>query len=187
MLTTARAATGLILLGEGNSPVAFNQAALQILAYPADPSRIYQPLLFVRDKVKFRLARATATNQCKFVTDLMSGRRKYNCRAFELNLDGSKHDMVRTALLLDRQSHVGNGLGGVLKQFNLTPREVETVALLVEGLTSKQIAERMKISPNTVKAFIRIVMVKMDVSTRSGVVGRIIGAIPDRDAKETQN
>lgn len=187
MLTTARATTGLILLGEGHSPVAFNQTALQILAYPADPNRIYQPLLFVKDKIRFRLARANPSSQSAFVNDLMSGRRKYNCRVFELHVDDSKHEMFRTALLLERQSHVAGGLAGVLKQFNLTPREVETVALLVEGLTSKQIAERMKISPNTVKAFIRIVMVKMDVSTRSGVVGRIIGAIPDRDNKETQN
>jgi DNA-binding CsgD family transcriptional regulator len=52
---------------------------------------------------------------------------------------------------------------------------VEVVALLVEGLTSKEIANRMKISSNTVKAFLRLVMVKMGVSTRSGVVGKIIG------------
>jgi DNA-binding CsgD family transcriptional regulator len=33
----------------------------------------------------------------------------------------------------------------------------------------------MKISPNTVKAFIRLVMVKMSVSTRSGIIGKIVG------------
>jgi DNA-binding CsgD family transcriptional regulator len=33
----------------------------------------------------------------------------------------------------------------------------------------------MKISPNTVKAFLRIVMVKMGVSTRSGILGKVIG------------
>jgi DNA-binding CsgD family transcriptional regulator len=63
----------------------------------------------------------------------------------------------------------------MLEQFNLTPRELETVRFLVEGLTSKEIAERMNISPNTVKAFLRIVMVKMGVSTRSGVVGKVVG------------
>jgi len=30
----------------------------------------------------------------------------------------------------------------------------------------------MNISANTVKAFIRLVMAKMDVSTRSGIVGK---------------
>ena len=51
------------------------------------------------------------------------------------------------------------------------------------AITSKQIAERMKISPNTVKAFLRIVMVKMDVSTRSGIVGKIIGSVPERESR----
>jgi DNA-binding CsgD family transcriptional regulator len=48
---------------------------------------------------------------------------------------------------------------------------------LLEGLTSKEIADRMGISPNTVKAFIRLVMVKMNVSTRSGIIGRIVGKV----------
>jgi DNA-binding CsgD family transcriptional regulator len=59
-------------------------------------------------------------------------------------------------------------------RFGLTAREEETVQLLVEGLTSKEIATRMKISPNTVKGFIRLIMVKMNVFTRSGIIGKIL-------------
>lgn len=186
-MLTATATSGLILLGDGYNPIAFNNAALQILAYPTEPNKINQPLLFVRDKVKFRLMKGNGGNDAKFVAELISGRRKYNCRVFQFNLDCSKNGSVRTALLLERQSHVGGGLIGILEQFNLTPREVETVALLVEGLTSKQIADRMKISPNTVKAFLRIVMVKMAVSTRSGIVGKIIGVAPEREFYRQSN
>lgn len=184
MLTTASTSSGLILLGDGWSPVAFNEAALQILAYPTEPNKIHQPLLFVRDKIKFRLLKSNSNgdNGGKFVHDLISGRRKYLCRVFQLDSETCRHGLVRAAVLLERQPHVGNGLVGLLEPFNLTPREVETVALLVEGLTSKQIAERMKISPNTVKAFLRIVMVKMDVSTRSGIVGKIIGSGSERES-----
>ena len=66
----------------------------------------------------------------------------------------------------------------VSERFGLTSREQETVQFLLEGLTSKEIAQRMKISPNTVKAFIRLVMVKMGVSTRSGIIGKIVGLRP---------
>jgi DNA-binding NarL/FixJ family response regulator len=52
-------------------------------------------------------------------------------------------------------------------------REQETVELLTLGLTSKEIASRMNISPNTVKAFFRMVMTKMAVTTRAGIVGKI--------------
>jgi DNA-binding CsgD family transcriptional regulator len=66
-------------------------------------------------------------------------------------------------------------LSQMSEQFALTEREKETVELLLQGLTSKEIAIRMNISPNTVKAFLRLVMVKMGVSTRSGIVGRVVG------------
>ncbi|PYU54649.1 MAG: hypothetical protein DMG55_30720, partial [Acidobacteria bacterium] len=44
----------------------------------------------------------------------------------------------------------------------------------VQGLTGKAIANRMNISPNTVKAFLRMIMIKMGVSSRSEVVIKII-------------
>ena len=46
------------------------------------------------------------------------------------------------------------------QQFGLTRREQETVELLTLGLTSKEIASRMNISPNTVKAFFRLIFGK---------------------------
>jgi len=45
--------------------------------------------------------------------------------------------------------------------------------LLSEGLTSKEIAVKMNISPNTVKAFLRFIMLKLGVTTRSGILGKI--------------
>ena len=66
-------------------------------------------------------------------------------------------------------------LSELSQRFGLTAREQQTVENLLEGLTSKEIAQRMNISPNTVKAFLRLTMVKMNVSTRSGIIGRIIG------------
>jgi DNA-binding CsgD family transcriptional regulator len=48
---------------------------------------------------------------------------------------------------------------------------------LIQGLTNKEIAGRMNISPNTVRAFIRMVMGKLGVSTRSGIVGIVFRGI----------
>ena len=45
---------------------------------------------------------------------------------------------------------------------------------LVEGLASKEIAARMQISPNTVKVFLRLAMMKMGVSSRSGIMSKFI-------------
>ncbi|MGO9649101.1 MAG: helix-turn-helix transcriptional regulator [Terriglobales bacterium] len=78
-------------------------------------------------------------------------------------------------LLLERATSGATQLAETCARFNLTPREQETVKFLFEGLNSKEIANRMEISANTVKAFLRLVMVKMGVSTRSGIVGKIAG------------
>ena len=63
------------------------------------------------------------------------------------------------------------------ESFRLTEREREVVELLIQGLTNKEIAGRMNISPNTVRAFIRMVMGKLGVSTRSGIVGILFRGI----------
>jgi DNA-binding CsgD family transcriptional regulator len=66
----------------------------------------------------------------------------------------------------------------VYDRFGVTPREQQAIQLLLQGLTSKEIASHMNISPNTVKSFIRLVMVKLGVSTRSGIVGKVLGRVP---------
>lgn len=173
--------SGLILLNDALSPVAFNATALQILAYPTDPTKIGQPILFIRDKIKFRLMKPDSEGENSFVVEFISGRRKYSCRAFLCDCQASKDGQVRVAILLDRPTHGANALIGLADQFDLTPRELQTVGLLVEGLTSKQIGARMNISPNTVKAFLRIIMFKMKVSTRAGIVGKILESIPESE------
>ncbi len=61
----------------------------------------------------------------------------------------------------------------IAEQFRLSPREREVVELLLDGLTNREIARRMKISANTVKTFLRVAMIKTGASTRSGIVAKI--------------
>lgn len=49
----------------------------------------------------------------------------------------------------------------------LTPRELEVLALLVEGLTNKQIAERLVMSSHTVHSHVRTIFSKLHVSSRA--------------------
>ena len=62
----------------------------------------------------------------------------------------------------------------IAERYGLTHREALAVQFLVRGLTSKEIAARMGISPNTVKVFLRLAMVKTGVTTRSGIVGKFL-------------
>lgn len=54
----------------------------------------------------------------------------------------------------------------------LTPRENEVLQLLVEGLTNKGIAQRLAISPNTVKFHINAILSKLDAQSRTEAVVR---------------
>lgn len=177
MLTPTTSAQGFLLLDSRLRPVAYNSEALQILSYPAKPDSIRQLPQFLSDKVRSALVNGGSFDRPVFVHECNSGRRTYSCRVLRLDLDGatpSKSSPVSFAVLLERHISGGAALDVLARQFDLTARECETVALLLEGLTSKEIATRMKISPNTVKAFLRLVMLKMDVSTRSGIVGKAV-------------
>ena len=51
----------------------------------------------------------------------------------------------------------------------LTPREREVAALLAEGLTNAQLAERLFISPRTAAVHVSNILAKLDMASRSEV------------------
>ena len=55
---------------------------------------------------------------------------------------------------------------------DLTPREVEVLALLAEGLTNKAIAYRLSISDHTVKFHVNAILTKLNAQSRTDAVVR---------------
>ncbi len=166
---------GFILVDSDLEPIVFNSAALQILAYPAVSDQVQEQNTFLKDKIRSRLLQVNGDGKVKCGKEYRSGIRRYQVRAFRCGAREADERKRCIAILLERQVSFKSFLDETLQPFHLTPRESQTVLLLVEGLTSKEIAGRLNISTNTVKAFLRLVMVKMNVSTRSGIVGRIVG------------
>jgi DNA-binding NarL/FixJ family response regulator len=58
----------------------------------------------------------------------------------------------------------------------LTPREMEVLTLLTEGMTNKEIADALFISTNTVKRHLGSVFEKLDVHTRAAAAAKASGA-----------
>ena len=54
----------------------------------------------------------------------------------------------------------------------LSPRETDVLRLLAQGLSREQIAEKLCISPETVKSRAKTMMIKLDVSNSAGAVHR---------------
>jgi len=72
--------------------------------------------------------------------------------------------------VLDMFSRLGSAKGG----YGLTLREKEILGLIVEGLTMKQVAARLFLSPYTIDTHIKNIYAKLQVHSRSGVVAKAI-------------
>jgi DNA-binding CsgD family transcriptional regulator len=72
-----------------------------------------------------------------------------------------------------------NKIKAVTQQFQLSKRQEETLSYLFQGLTSKEIAKFLDLSPNTVKIHIRALMTKLQCTTRTALVGRVLAASTD--------
>jgi DNA-binding CsgD family transcriptional regulator len=171
---------GFLLLDGGLNLIASNEPALQILCFPSRPDRIKQPRVFLADRIRTALLDHQRTGGLAFVKEFESGKRRYICKSFQVDCNGDRSPQPAYAVLLERNAATSfSALAEISEEFDLTQRERETVEFLLQGFTSKEIANRMNISPNTVKAFLRLVMVKMKVSTRSGIAGKIAGSRPN--------
>ncbi len=176
---------GLIVIDASLSVIAFNSEALRILAFPDRPENIRSLDVWLANKIRADLVERRSAS--RVIGEFRSAKRTYLCRSFPVQLRGPGNSDSRNGtassdglliVMLERKSNEVVMIAEIAARFGLTGREQETVQFLLEGLTSKEIALRMKISPNTVKAFIRLVMVKMGVSTRSGIIGKIVGSRP---------
>lgn len=165
---------GLVLTDSSLSPTWYNAEAIEILCYPDKLANLTHRDALLGVKIRSSLISPQARRESPFVNEFRSGRRRYFCRAFfvDSHLKDSSGSCV--AVLLERGPARLAALSQVSRQFNLTQRERETLQYLLEGLSSKAIANRMSISPNTVKAFMRAIMIKTGVSSRSAIVTKII-------------
>lgn len=171
---TGESATGFLLIAPDFQPIYANAEAVRILAYPEAPEPLDLSDRCIACKIRSTLL-VNDDGQSKFATEFISGRRHYRCRAFSLNNDNVP-DHPAIAVILER-SRTSFDAAQAAAQFHLTARERETLRYLMEGLTNKEIGYRMNISPNTVKAFLKLIMMKMNVSTRSGIVGKAVNPV----------
>src|SRR2546426_3204311 len=170
---------GFLLLASDLRPLYVNPEATQILAYPDTPQSIGPLDSFLLRKI--RALFFANGNEGQFASEFLSGRRRYLCRVYCVSPPSNNApDHPALAVLLERSSRTSFDASEISARFHLTPREQETLEYLIEGLTNKEIGHRMNISPNTVKGFLKLIMMKLGVSTRSGVIGKAVSPARQR-------
>ena len=178
--TTIPTGAGLILLDSSLNPIGYNTEAAQILTHPQVVAEGAGLDAVLTQKIRASLLLGhTPSGRPIFAREFKSGKRSYVCRTFELGMRASRVQRSVVALLLKRKSFGNAAVEGIAQQYRLTQREREILQQLLKGLSSKEIAEHMGISSNTVKSFLRLVMSKMGVGTRYGIFGKIVACSGD--------
>ena len=164
---------GFLLLNSALQALYVNDEAVRILGYPHVQNHAESVEKLIAQVVQSATLKKQNPHRPATFTRIKSGRRQYTCRLFSVCPLSDNPGQSAMALLMERNA-IPVGLMGMAEEFKLTPREYEAVQHLALGLTSKEISARMGVSPNTAKAFLRLVMIKTGVTTRSGIIGKLL-------------
>jgi DNA-binding CsgD family transcriptional regulator len=97
----------------------------------------------------------------------------------ELILDGRRYRLVPIVdQPADAPAPHGDEAGIAVDR--LTPRELQVVELVAQGLSNKEIAGALRISGWTVSTHLRRIFAKLQVATRAAMVHRWTAALPTR-------
>jgi DNA-binding CsgD family transcriptional regulator len=173
----AKAVTGFVLLDGCLRPISFNAEALTILSYPQEVRKVANGQVFLEEKIRSILVTSAKPGELYFLTEIRSGRRRYFCRALVMD-SGAGLSEPTIAVLLDRGPSGLVSLPQVAQQFNLTERERDVLGYLLQAMSNQEIADRLKLRTNTVKSFLRLLMIKTRASSRSMIVARILVSTP---------
>jgi DNA-binding CsgD family transcriptional regulator len=117
----------------------------------------------------------------KFIETIQSYRRQYLVKGIillEAPLDTRKKE--RSYLfVMERTEHESVNLLKAARQLNLNRREQEIVRLLVKGLGNKEIAFALGLSLNTVKGYMKLLMGRLRVRNRVGIISILLTQSPD--------
>jgi DNA-binding NarL/FixJ family response regulator len=70
---------------------------------------------------------------------------------------------------------------------NLTPREEEVLQFIAKGYRSKEVADALEISTQTVETHLRNIYHKLHVRSRAAAVARFLGQAPGKEYPEAPN
>jgi DNA-binding CsgD family transcriptional regulator len=169
--------------------VTYNSAAHQICSFSLHPATkttdVCQEISALCAKWKKILVKKSAAakdfNEAAEITppflDLyQSGRRSYLVKG--LLLSGPKAALPKRdgyyLFVLERVRSDLFNISRVARELNLSKREQDLVQLLLTDLGNKQIAHSLGLSLNTVKTYLKLLMRKLGVTSRAGIIACLI-------------
>lgn len=165
---------GLLLLDASLRAIAWDQGAAAIFQ-DGEPSSIDpQSTSWIPKEILEVIRRRRHGDLSALRTYFHIGETEYLCRAYLLESVASSLTHPVVAVHLEKSSFAVETVYECAAEFHLTVREAEVLRGITMGLATKELATRLNISPNTVKAFLRLVMIKMGVATRGELFAKIL-------------
>ena len=165
---------GLILLDLSLRVIAWDQGAAAILQDGEPASKHAPSTSWIPSEILEVIRRRKHGDLTALRTYFHIGESEYLCRAYLLESISSSMTQPVVAVHLETSSFAVETVYTCASEFHLTVREAEVLRGISMGLSTKELATRLNISPNTVKAFLRLVMIKMGVATRGELFARIL-------------
>ena len=168
-----RDSPGLLLLDTLLEPLYVNEEAVSILFYPKRPCKQRLDDLLVQ-RIDSLLPKQAHLLCSKCSNEFVSDKRHYRVHVLALKSYWDKGVGPTMAVLLERNRRASLDLSQISRRFRLTQRQSEALELLMHGYTTRQIASRMRVSPNTAKTFLSYVMYKTGACSRAAVLAKLL-------------
>ncbi|MEW6608379.1 MAG: LuxR C-terminal-related transcriptional regulator [bacterium] len=164
--------------------VFYNHEALQILSRAiqsfGEKKQFHDGLLFLcgqwKRMINKGLTKTEQGNTPVYILDtLKSDRRFYLVKGLSLsNHKSSQEEDNRFIFILERMNVDKLNLSLISRQFSLNQREQDIVRLLIEERGNKEIAQILGLSLNTIKSYLKILMRKLSVTSRAGIIACLL-------------
>lgn len=175
---------GLVLMDETLRVVGCDLGAATILKFPIHPNAAGRSIpAEILEAIRSRTRIGMPYSKMRFST--AGG--EYVCRSYLVESEDGVLSGRLVALHLERAAMGDLAIQDISAKYRLSEREEETLKGILMGLSTKEVADQMHISPNTVKAYMRLIMIKLGVTTRWGVIAKVIGSRESMDETTTSS
>lgn len=167
---------GLILIEGSGSTIAADRGAANILRYLSDGTGTPKGAIIVGEDTLQMLYEGDGAADPILLKRVRVGVGEFTCRAYILEKQerGAVAPERLVAVLLERVCEAPRAIKELAAEYHLTKREQQALRGIASGISSKTLAARMNITPSTLRAFLQLIKVKMGVSTRAGIMAKIL-------------
>jgi DNA-binding CsgD family transcriptional regulator len=163
--------TGLIIIKPSGDIVSLDAGASAILRHHRKRHRALTPALIGSD-IRQCLQIDSDIDLADLTHVFRIGFAQFVCRTYILEpLNALTDELI--GILFERNLQPRDVVHELAGEYHLTKREEELLKGLSLGLTIRDLSDKMNIKPTTLRAFLRLIKIKMGVTSRAAIMLKV--------------